>query len=199
MIPLAPPAVVLVFGERWREAGHAAMVLGVYCVALSLDSIASEAWKAVARTDMLPRMHGLSLVLTAVFVGALVEPFGLIGVTVGMSLAAAGVAAYATRGMSRVLGIPLADLLRELWPPALASTLMAGGLYCLQRWVVRAEHHGIALGIALVALEALLGGVLYTLVMARVAPGPTGELLRAARALPGRLRERSQAAGAGAA
>jgi O-antigen/teichoic acid export membrane protein len=196
MIPLGRPAVILGFGAQWRDAGDAAMVLGVYCVALSLDSIASEAWKAVARTDMLPRMHGLSLVLTALLVGALVEPFGLIGVTVGMSVAAVGVAVYATRGMSRVLDIPLGDLLREIWPPALASTLMAASLYCLQHWVVRAEQHGIALGIALVALEALLGTALYALVMARVAPGPTRQVLDAARALPARLRARRGAAGA---
>ena len=58
LVPLGMPAVVLIFGEQWRVAGHAAMALGVYCAALGLDSIASEAWKANARTDMLPRMHG---------------------------------------------------------------------------------------------------------------------------------------------
>jgi O-antigen/teichoic acid export membrane protein len=181
LIPLGTPAIVLIFGEQWRDAGHAAMALGVYCSALSLDSIASEAWKANGRTDMLPRMHGVSLVLTLVFVGAGV-PFGVVGVAIGMSAAAIGVAAYAVRGMAHALSIALADLVREIWPAALAAVAMAGGLFCLEHFVVHAERHGIVLGLLLLAAETALGAVIYVTALAVVAPIPARELLGAVRA-----------------
>jgi PST family polysaccharide transporter len=193
LVPLGTPAVVLIFGEQWRLAGHAAMALGVYCAALGLDSIASEAWKANARTDMLPRMHGVSLLLTIVFVGGLVN-FGVVGVALGMSAAAVGVAAYAVRGMSHALGIELRDLVAEIWPPAVAACLMAGGLFCLEHFVVHADQHGLVGGLALLVAETLLGSVLYLVLLAGVSPSSARQLLGVARAqasgLGGRLARR---------
>jgi PST family polysaccharide transporter len=189
LVPLGTPAIVLIFGEQWREAGHAAMALGVYCAALGLDSIASEAWKANARTDMLPRMHGVSLVLTVVFVGALVQ-FGVVGVSIGLSAAAVGVGAYAVRGMSHALGIALGDLLREIWPPALASCAMAGGLFCLEHFVVHSETHGLVVGIALIAAQSILGLGVYLAILAALAPRSVREMLSAARDRAARLASR---------
>jgi PST family polysaccharide transporter len=198
LVPLGTPAVVLIFGEQWRVAGHAAMALGVYCAALGLDSIASEAWKANARTDMLPRMHGLSLLLTIVFVGGLVH-FGVVGVALGMSVAAVGVAAYAVRGMSQALGIELRDLVREIWPPAIAACLMAGALFCLEHFVVHSDRHGVVGGLALLVAETVIAGALYIALLAGVAPTSARQLLVVARsqagALGGRLaRRRTDAA-----
>ncbi len=179
LVPLATPAVVLVFGEQWREAGNGAAALGVYCAAVSLDSIASETWKSYGRGDMLARMHTVSLILTAVCVGALVVPFGLLGVTIGMSASAVGVGVYAVRGMSRALGIALVDLVSEIWPPATAATAMAGILFCLEHFVVHAERHGTILGLALLALEVLLGAAIYLAMLAVLAPHVARELMAA--------------------
>jgi len=180
LVPLGTPAVVLVFGEQWREAGNGAAALGVYCAAVSLDSIASETWKSYGRPDMLPRMHGVSLMLTVVCVGALV-PFGLLGVTIGMSASAVGVGVYAVRGMSRALNIALADLTSEIWPPTIAATAMAGTLFCLEHLVVHAEHYGTILGITLLALEILLGVAIYLSVLAALAPHVTREFVGVVR------------------
>jgi O-antigen/teichoic acid export membrane protein len=185
LVPLGVPAVVLVFGHRWHEAGLGAAGLGVFCAALSLDSIASEAWKARARPDMLPRMHALSLLLTAAGVAAGL-PFGLLGVTIGLSVSAVAVAAYAVWGMSSALGIALADLWNEIWPPALASVGMAGALFCLEQFVVHADRHGVVSGLALVLAQALLGIVLYLALLAVLAPRSWSELLGVVRARRGR-------------
>jgi O-antigen/teichoic acid export membrane protein/glycosyltransferase involved in cell wall biosynthesis len=175
LVPLGTPAVVLLFGGQWREAGNGAAALGGWCAALSLDSIASEAWKSYGRTDMLARMHGLSLILTALCVGVLVH-FGLVGVTIGMSVSAIGVGAYAVRGMSRALGIVLADLVSEIWPSALAAIAMAGSLFWLEHVVVHADHQGRVLGLALLALETLLGAAVYLSMLSVLAPRFTREL-----------------------
>jgi O-antigen/teichoic acid export membrane protein len=171
---------VLVFGHRWHQAGVGAAALGVSCAALSLDSIASDAWKAHGRPDMLPRMHGLSLLLTAIGVAAGV-PFGLIGVAIGISVSAVGVAAYAVWGMSTALGIELADLLREIWPPAVAAGAMAGALFLLEHFVVHADRHAVAPGLALLIGEGLLGLAVYLALLTLVAPRSVTELLGAVR------------------
>jgi O-antigen/teichoic acid export membrane protein len=176
LVPLGTPAVVLLFGEQWREAGNGAAALGVYCAAVSLDSIASETWKSYGRGDMLPRMHGISLILTVVCVGALVQ-FGLLGVTIGISLSAVGVGVYAVRGMSRALGIALVDLVSEIWPPAFAAIAMAGALFCLEHFVVHAERHGVILGLVLLAGEVLLGAAFYLAMLAVVKPHASRELV----------------------
>jgi O-antigen/teichoic acid export membrane protein len=175
LLPLGAPAVVLAFGTTWREAGYGAMALAGYCAALSLDSLASEAWKAYGRPGMLPRMHGLSLTLTVVCVGALL-PFGLVGVTIGMSVAALGVASFAVWGMHSALEMSLRDMWREIWPAALASTLMAVGLLLLDRMVIHAERQGALVGLTLIVGEALLGGLVYFAMMRALAPETVGEL-----------------------
>jgi PST family polysaccharide transporter len=187
LVPLGPPAVVILFGARWRDAGYGAAALAGYCAALSLDSLASEAWKAYGRPDMLPRMHGLSLVLSAICIGALVQ-FGLIGVTIGMSVSAIGVAAYAIWGMSTALGMSLGRMWREIWPPALASILMAGGLYLLEHFVVQADRRGTLLGLILLAAEAALGAVAYLAMLSVLAPASKRELVAGLRVLAARLR-----------
>jgi O-antigen/teichoic acid export membrane protein len=181
LVPLGTPLVVLVFGPEWREAGNGAAALGVYCAALSLDSLASEAWKSYGRPDMLPRMHGTSLVLTVVFIGVLL-PFGLLGVTIAMSLSAVGVAAYAVRGMSRALGIPLKDLVSEIWPATVAAIVMAATLFPLEHLVVHAETHGRVIGLTLLCLQGLLGIAISLAVLAVVAPQSTREFMQAVRA-----------------
>jgi PST family polysaccharide transporter len=191
LVPLGMPAVVLLFGATWRQAGYGAMALAGYCAALSLDSLASEAWKAYGRPDMLPRMHGLSLVLTTISVAALVT-FGLIGVTIGMSVSAIGVAAYAIWGMSRALEIPLHRLWREIWPPATAAVLMAGGLFLLEHFLVRSDQRGTVVGLLLVAAEAVLGAAVYLGLLAIVAPRTTRELVAGAERLLARRRARQE-------
>lgn len=180
LVPLGTPAIVLVFGERWRPAGHVAMALGIMVAALSLDSIASEVWKAAARTRMLPRMHGLSVLLTIVFVAGLV-PFGLIGVSTGLSLAAVGVGGYATRGMAAVAGISTRSAWAEIWPPAVAAIVMAGLLFALEHLVVHADQRGIPLGLALLTAQALVGGGIFLITLSLLAPRTRSELAGALR------------------
>lgn len=180
LVPLGVPAVVLVFGHRWHTAGVGAAALGVYCAALSLDSIASEVWKARARTDMLPRMHTLALVATVGGVAAGL-PFGVLGVAIGLSVSSILVAAYAVHGMGTVAGIELADLWREIWPPAAASLIMAGAMFCLEQFLVHADRHSVVAGLALVLGQAVLGLVLYVAVLVGLSPDAARELLAAAR------------------
>lgn len=175
LVPLGTPAVVLIFGAKWRPAGHAVMALGVYCAARCFFSIASEAWKAAGTPGMLPRMHGLSLVLTAICVGA-AAPFGLVPVTSAMAASTVLVAIYAVRGMDRVVGVASRAMVREIWPPALSAAVMAGSLFATEHLLLHSDHHSVPVGIALLAAQTLFGLAVYISCVCALSPRLRQEL-----------------------
>jgi PST family polysaccharide transporter len=197
LVALGTPAIVVVFGARWHAAGEAVIPLGVCAGLLALDSIASEVWKSAGRTDMLPRMHGLSLFLTAALITAFGIPFGLIGVATGIAVASVGVGAYAVYGIHRVAGVPISRLLAEIWPALLAAALVGGGLFSLEHLVVHASSHGTIIGLALLAVETVLGGLAYLACLSLLAPRAKADLISALQTL--KRRRRAQAGRSGAA
>jgi PST family polysaccharide transporter len=185
LVALGTPAIVLVFGSRWHAAGEAVVPLGVYAGMLALDSIASEVWKAAGRTDMLPRMHGLSFALMAILIAALVVPFGLIGVTSAIAASGVGVAIYAVYGIHRVARVALSRLFAEISPAALSALAVGAALFCLEHLLVHAAQRGTAAGIALLAGEAALGAIAYLACLVALSRGVRTDLAAAlARLFP---------------
>lgn len=176
---LGTPAIVLVFGARWHAAGDAVIPLGVYAATIAFDSLGSEVWKAAGRPDMLPRMHGLSLVLMAALIFALVVPFGLMGVAVAIALSGLGVGVYAVRGIHRVSGASLETLLAEIRPAAVAAIAVGTGLFCLEHLVVHSATRGAVPGLALLAGETVLGAGVYLACLSALSPAVRADLTAA--------------------
>jgi O-antigen/teichoic acid export membrane protein len=174
LLPLGEPLVVLAFGEPWRPAGRTVAAMCAFAAGHTYDSLASEAWKAAGRPDLLLRMHVLSAV-SLVFLMLAFLPLGLTGMGVALSLSSILVAVYAIRGAGRVLGIPAGRLLGEIWPPAVAALLMSGSLYAFERLVVHADDHGLTLGLALLLAEAAGGAVLFLAFLAAIRPHHAAE------------------------
>jgi PST family polysaccharide transporter len=187
LVPLGVPAMTVVFGARWHEAGYALMALSVSCAGLSINALATELWKATGRVGFLPRMHGLALLLTAALVAAAL-PLGTVGVCGAISLASVAVAVYALWGMHAVLDIRLRALAAEVWPPALAAVLMASALYAIDRLIVRAGAHTVTVDLALLAAETLLGAAIYLCSLRLIAPRTTADLAALVRPLLPRVR-----------
>jgi O-antigen/teichoic acid export membrane protein len=186
LIPLGLPAMTTVFGSRWHQAGEALMALAVSCAVLSLDSLASEIWKATGHVRYMPRMHGLAFVLTLSLVSAAV-PFGLVAVCGAVSLAAVGVALYALWGIHEAIGLPVRTLAAQALPPAVSAAVMAAALYAVDRLSVHAGARPGGVALALLVLEALLGAVLYLLTLRLIAPDATAELVALVRPLVARI------------
>jgi PST family polysaccharide transporter len=181
-VPLGVPAMTVVFGARWHQAGYALMPLAVSCALLSLDALATEIWRATGRVRFLPRMQGLALVLTIVLVAAAL-PLGLIGVCGAILVASVGVALYALWGIGAAIGIRLGALAAEVWPSAAASVLMASGLYAIDRLIVHAGTHAVGFDLALLAAEGLLGAAIYLTSLRLIAHRTTADLAALVRPL----------------
>jgi O-antigen/teichoic acid export membrane protein len=175
LLPLGEPLVVLAFGEAWRPAGRATAAMCAFAAGHAYDSLASEAWKAAGRPQLLLRMHTLSAVSLLGLMLAFL-PLGLVGMGIALSLSSLVVAAYALHGAARVLEIAQRRLLDEIWPPAVAAAAMASILFVFDRAVVRAADHGVALGLALTVAEAIAGAVLFVALLLTIRPDRVREL-----------------------
>jgi O-antigen/teichoic acid export membrane protein len=186
LVPLGVPLAVLLFGDVWRDAGYAAMGMGLFTGASSLSSVASEALKADGRPDRLTRMHTMTAIVTVLAMLALV-PLGLSAVAIGLSI---GAAVGGTAGMVyvvRLMAVERRDVLREIWPPLVAALTMAAVMTPVEFLVVKAADRGTGLGLLLLVAEAAAAALVYLAALAVLAPPVARELVGGARSLRGTL------------
>jgi O-antigen/teichoic acid export membrane protein len=176
LVPLGVPAAVIAFGDVWKSAGYGAMALAGLTVAGTLISFASEVLKADGRPDLLTKIRVVVLIGAVVFMLALL-PFDLVGVCAGLTLGTAIGAGYAVFKVGKQLQIPELRLLREILPAAAAAVFMAAALTPIEFLIIKASTHGTALGLVLLALEALLGLALYLGALRVIAPEVFRELV----------------------
>lgn len=176
LLPLGVPTAVLVFGDEWREAGEAAMALCLYTGAASWISVATEAFKAAGRPELLTRTHLLTVLTGGAFMVAFL-PFELVGVAAGVSLGMVAGALYAITASVRALDVGWREQVECVWPAAVASAAMVAVLFGAES-VLDAEAHGTAAGLALLAGEAMLGAAVYAVAVLALDPGLRAELRR---------------------
>lgn len=179
-LPLGEPLAVLLLGDRWRSAGQALSALCAYSAGGAIVSLASEAFKAANRPDLLPRVHLVSAAVSAVLMVALL-PFGIVGIAAAVSVTSVVVAAYVLRIVGRVVDVPGRQMLAEIWPPAVAAGAAAGVLFPLERFVIDSAGHSAAAGLPLLVGEIALGALLYLGLLAALAPTTARELVGGAR------------------
>ena len=194
LLPLGEPLAVVLFGETWREAGQAAMAMCIYPCASILSSIASEGLKADGKPERLTRMHTVTTVSTVAMMLALL-PLGLNGVAAGLSGGAVVGGIYALRQVRTHIGFSLGPMWERIWPPAVASVVMAGVVLGMER-LLNAGHNGTAVDAGLIAAGTALGLMVYVGLLAFLAPDTIRELRGAVSSASGRIRRTLQADGA---
>lgn len=187
LLPLGAPAVVLVFGEQWRVAGHALMAMCGYAAGRSFLTLAANAAKATGRPDALLRLHAVAATLAVAAMAALL-PLGVVGVAGGLSLSSVGVAAYSLVWIRRLVGIPFRRLSAAIWPPFAAAAVMACGLYAIDRYALRAGAHRPLVAGTILVLEALGGGAIYLSALAVLSPATARDVRSALVSLVTRSR-----------
>lgn len=185
LVPLGLPAAVIAFGQVWRDSGYGVMALAGVTAAGTLISFAGEVLKADGRPDILTRVRLVTLVTATVFMIALL-PFDLVGVCAGLSIGVAVGAVYAIVKVGQQLETGSRPLVRAVMPAAVAAVAMAAVLTPVEFLLVDASSHGTVAGLGLLSLEALLGLVIYPLVLRLVGRDSFVELI----SLTGRLLRR---------
>jgi O-antigen/teichoic acid export membrane protein len=184
-IPLGRPFATIVLGDDWTGAGPILMAMSGVGIALAVDSICSEAFKATERTDLLPRMHGLTALLPIGLMFAFL-PLGAVGMGLALSLGMGAVAGYALAALSRVTQTPFRDIVAEIVPATACSGLMAGSIYVLDRFVVRSAERGGTTGLVLLLGEVVTAAAIYLLALFSLAPRSFSEFRSVLLSLIGR-------------
>jgi O-antigen/teichoic acid export membrane protein len=186
LLPLGKPLAIVLFGPRWADAGQAAAALCLFIPGRALASVIGEAFRGSGRPRDWTRVNVVAVIGGAVAMFALL-PFGLIGVSAGLSVDAVVTAGYAIARARRTMGVPINVMLARIWPPAVAALAMAGVLAAVETLLVHAASHGTVLGLLLLLAEGALALLVYVLGLRLIAPDMALELrslLLAARKQP---------------
>jgi PST family polysaccharide transporter len=129
-------------------------------IALALDSISVEAFKATGRTELLPRYHGLQAVAPIPLMAALIH-FGAVGMGLALSVGMCVVAVLSTRALARLLHLHFRELAVQVVPATASSIVMAVSVFLLDRGVVHAARSNGATALALLVLDLLAAAGVY--------------------------------------
>lgn len=177
LFPLGEPLTVVLFGDVWQPAGEALMAMCLFAAGNSLLSICLEGAKAYGRPAVLARVHLFMMLVTVAAMVALL-PLGLNGVAAGLSAGAVAGGIYAAFAFARIVSLPVRRIWAQVWAPALAAVVMAAALFPVEHLVLHAGDHGTIAGLALLAVEGVLGAILYLVALSILAPATGGAIVR---------------------
>jgi len=187
VVALGEPAVVVLFGERWREAGVFLVSMAGYGLGVALQQSGSEVIKGAGRARLLNWTSATNLLLGIGLVVALI-PFGLVGVGIAISateLALGTLMLYLAR---RVVGFTGGELLRRLVPPVVAALAALAVIAPLEHAVVQSDQAGFVAGFGLLGLQTIAFASIYLATLRLVDPPIVAELTEAVRAVVARSR-----------
>ncbi|WP_067570877.1 oligosaccharide flippase family protein [Nocardia acidivorans] len=186
IVALGEPAVVVVFGERWREAGALLVAMAGLGIGKAWMSVSEEAIKGVGRTKLLNWQTATEIVLGIGLLLVLVKYFGLVGVGLATSGTMLAVAVLVTTLARSVMGISPTALLRAVGPPLPAAVLALVATWCLEHQVLHADTRPLLLALGMLILDTVAFTVIYLLALWALAP----EVVRGFARLAARLAPR---------
>jgi PST family polysaccharide transporter len=181
-IPFGATFAVLLFGEAWRQSGAIMIALAGMGIALPIESVSSEIFKASGRPDILPRMHVLWASSSIVLIAALVH-LGAVQVAIAWSISTVSTALYGLTHVPRVLKLRPIDLALAILPSLLCALSTAIALLLFNRYVLHAgPSEGIATWVRLI-LELMVGAAVYFTAMALLARETVRDFRRTVRTM----------------
>ncbi|MFF2549769.1 oligosaccharide flippase family protein [Nocardia sp. NPDC058058] len=194
IIALGEPAVVVVFGERWREAGALVVAMAGLGLGKAWMSVSEEAIKGAGRTTLLNWQTAIEIVLGIGLLLVLVKFYGLTGVGLATSGTAMVVAVVVTTLARSALGVPLLALIRAIGPPLPAAALALAATWYLEHQVLHSDSRSLLLAVGLLILDTLAFTAIYLLVLAALAPDVVRGFARLAARLKPRRNDDSRTA-----
>jgi teichuronic acid exporter len=158
MLAVAPEAIPLILGPKWVSIIVPFQLISIILPFKALSSILPPALFAIGRP-------GINIVNMAISVCVMATAFligvqkGLLGVCLAWVIAYPGLFLIINSRALRVLGIPFAAYLREIWFPLCSAGLMVGGIFLLKSYIFALSEIQI-LGICIV-----VGALIYAILI----------------------------------
>jgi O-antigen/teichoic acid export membrane protein len=116
--------VLLVLGPKWIEAAHLLQILAFYGILQVMQSNAYSAFLALNRHQVFVKINGLQVAILVPLMVAGTALYGLPGAAWGCVLTAAIILPITLMRVANLLQLHVKQLLRMLWRPAVAATVM---------------------------------------------------------------------------
>lgn len=163
IIALGEHAVVILLGDRWREAGVFLVAMAGYGATIGLKATSNEVIKGSGRSRLLNRVSVVQLVLGLglVFVAL---PYGLFAVGLAISFTEMTLAVMAMMLARSVIGYTARELSRLLIPPLVGSVAALAVIGLLEQ-LVQSDDYPTLVGAAILVAEGLGFALIYFAVL----------------------------------
>jgi O-antigen/teichoic acid export membrane protein/O-antigen ligase len=165
MIAVGAPAVVVLFGERWRGAGVALVAMSGVSIGAAIAVVAQDVIKAHGRTRLINWFTLADLFLGVGFLLVLTWAFGFVGASLYLSPTIL-VDAVILLGLAQQLVIvPLRRVLTVLATPIPGLLIATMATWWLEHEILRADSRGPILAVTLLAVDVLVFCLIYLAVL----------------------------------
>lgn len=188
MIAAGEPAVVVLFGERWRGAGVALVAMSGVSIGSAAAVVAQDVIKAHGRTRLINWFTLGDLFLGLGFLLTLTLPFGFVGASLYMSLTGLADAAIFVGLAQKVVTVPLSNVLRALSVPIPGLFVATAATWWLEHDILRSDSRSLILAVTLLAVDAVVFCLIYLAVLTLFARSAVITIVRRVSLLTGRFR-----------
>jgi O-antigen/teichoic acid export membrane protein len=188
MIAAGGPAVVVLFGERWRGAGVALVAMSGLNIGSAISVVAQDAIKARGRTRLINWFTLADLFLGVGFLLILIGPFGFVGASLYISLTSLVTAAIMLGLAQLVVTVPLRRVLTVLATPIPSLLIATAATWWLEHDLLRSDTRGPILAVVLLAVDALVFCLVYLAVLTVFARSTVVTIVRKVSVLIARFR-----------
>ncbi len=187
MIAAGEPAVVVLFGDKWRGAGVALVAMSGLNIGSAISVVVQDAIKAHGQTRLINWFTLGDFVLGVGFLVGLTLPFGFVGASLSLSFTSLGTTVIFLVLAQRVMAVPFRQVLKVQATPLPAMVAATAVTFGLEHYVLRSDTHGVILAVCLLAVDALVFCLVYLAVLAVFARSSAVAILRIVPAMLSRL------------
>lgn len=195
IIAAGEPAVVVLFGEKWRGAGVALVLMSGLNIGSGMGVVSQDVIKARGRTRLIIWYTLADLFLGVGFLLALIEPFGFVGASLYISLTSLVTAAIMLGLSQKVVTAPLRRVLKALATPLPSMVIATVAAWWLEHGILHSDSHGPILALILLTVDALVFCLVYLAVLAVFARSTLVTIMRKVPVLIARFRRRGAGRG----
>jgi RNA polymerase sigma factor (sigma-70 family) len=190
MIALGEPAVVVLFGERWRGAGVALVAMSGLSIGSAIAVVAQDVIKARGRTRLINWFTLADLFFGVGFLLVLIGPFGFVGASLYISLTSLVTAAIMLGLAQLVVTVPLRRIVSVLAKPIPSLLIATTATWWLEHDILRSDTRGPILALVLLTVDALVFCLVYLAVLTVFARSTVVTIVRIVPVLIARFRRR---------
>jgi PST family polysaccharide transporter len=195
IIAAGEPAVVVLFGEKWRDAGVALVCMAGLNIGSGMSVVSQDVIKARGRTRLIIWYTLADLFLGVGFLLALIGPFGFVGASLYISLTSLVTATIMLGLSQKVVTAPLRRVLKALATPLPSMVIATVAAWCLEHYVLRSDTRGLVLSLIFLAVDALVFCLVYLALLAVFARSTVVTIVRKVPVLIARFRRRDAESG----